>query len=187
MKILNYKDIGNAWINYYHPAGEVVNSFSAENQRFSLSAAGITQISLAHLMAAFETPNLKGKTILDLGSGSSNSRGNTNGIYEPWLCRVLDYMGAVPIGLDVGSSDENFRFIQARLFEQDKLVIDPSGKIIVDAAHSRGLVDCPEVMYKVVGSESDLVRRLSQNLEGIVKPDGFFLWANSGDIGKRLV
>lgn len=65
---------------------------------------------LDQLRASF--PNIhevRGKRILDIACGSRNYQDDTLKRYEPWMCRLLHHLGAIPVGVDLAPQrDENF-------------------------------------------------------------------------------
>ena len=184
MRTINYCEFGKEWMKHIDHARRVIGKYASHNNISEGYINPSVTFQLAHLMAAFNSGDLRGKTILDLGCGSSTtSDGNSQ--YQPWLCRILGFIGAIPIGIDVAESPEkDFIFQQDRLFDQDSLNII-SGRIVVDAAHSYGLIDSPQVVHNVSGSEEELIQRLSSQLEGIVDPNGFFLWGALSDLGNE--
>src|SRR3989344_4886191 len=184
MITLNYCEVGKEWAKYAEHAREAIRNYALKSGIPETDVNPSVTFQLAHLMTVFGSRDLKDKTILDLGCGSSTTS-DGRGEFQPRLCRVLGYLGAVPIGIDIADSKErDFIFQKASLFDQDSLNII-NGRIIVDAAHSYGLVDSPQVVHRVTGSEDELVAKLSSQIEGIVEPDGFFLWGALSDLGNE--
>ena len=78
---------------------------------------------LDQLRASF--PNIhdvQGKRILDLACGSRNYEDDTLNRYEPWMCRLLLHLGALPVGVDLAPQrDERFKAECADLTIPDAL------------------------------------------------------------------
>ena len=65
---------------------------------------------LDNLRGAFpDFEKLKGLRIIDLASGSRNWGGNLSHEFDPWMSRILQELGAIPLALDV-CPQENERF-----------------------------------------------------------------------------
>jgi len=182
MKVLNYRDIGNDWLSYRPVAEAAVNDYMIfQDPLIGSSNAKITSVSLAHLMAAFGSSDLEGRTILDLGCGSRNSDGGDLRLQHPHLCRVLRRMGAKPVGIDINDSLEGFEFYSADLSKPGALDFLRGRNF--DAAHSRGLFDSSFAFHSGKTSPEALFRNVVSGLSGVVVPDGFFLWGNNEDRG----
>ena len=120
----------------------------------------------------------RGKTILDLGCGSNNPFLEGAGwfrdsMYEPWLCRSLFFLGANPMGIDIGRLDgEKFRYIRANLNKDNVLSSIPDSS--VDLANAGQLFSSP-LLRKMGIDSGELKRKLLPQLERVCKPDAYFL------------
>jgi hypothetical protein len=129
---------------------------------------GIVEQLYARVLAAYpRLPDLQGRRILDLACGSSTSkapsgvsrlsprgelrggearRGKTeiySSLFEPWLCRILASLGALPLGIDIGDlSAESFEHHRLDLSEEGALNFLPSQSF--DAVHDSRLFGSPE-------------------------------------------
>lgn len=139
--------------------------------------------------------NLKGKTLLDLGCGTVH---NNYGIespldtdypmysFEPWICRLLPYLGVKTIGIDIENmDDEKFEHYSINLLEPNSLSFLPDNS--VDVANSRWFFESPTLLKLIYGEEvndksperyqiakSEIKDILIPQLERIVKPEGIF-------------
>lgn len=130
---------------------------------------------------------LKGKTILDLGCGSNDFDIEGEGMrkhrgLEPWLCRALLELGAIPIGIDIGDlSKENFEHYQLDLLKPNALSFFKDNS--VDIANAHELLSSPYLSraYQGEGSAGEALKRiLIPQLERIVKPEGYFIYSDEG-------
>ena len=118
-------------------------------------------------------PNLKDKTVLDLGCGSASIEAKfsylNHRMYEPWLCRALLEIGAKPIGVDINSNDgEKFENYIADFYKPNSLSFLRDNS--VDIANAGAIFNLP-------GFDEDKLRKnLIPQLERIVKPEGFFVY-----------
>ncbi len=117
--------------------------------------------------------NFRGKRILDIGCGSRHSiyqRHDEETTYEPWLCRALLKMDAMPAGIDKNSNEgERFENYRMDLEEpkRDLLSFFPSGSF--DIVHSMGL-------FTRDGAHiGNIERYLVQEVKRVLKPEGFFV------------
>jgi hypothetical protein len=143
--------------------------------------------------------NLRGKTILDLGCGTIKNRsgfeswGSDYGKYgfDPWLCRLLPYLGVKTIGIDIDNLDnEKFEHYSLNLLEPNSLSFLQDNSI--DIAHTRWFFNSPTLMKMVYEekfnqfdennyeqykkAKEKLMNLLVPQLERIVKPEGLFIY-----------
>src|SRR5260221_86780 len=119
---------------------------------------------------------LKGKRILDLACGSNTSKApsfvfvNTplgerriqipsiegyTAQFEPWFCRILLELGAVPVGIDIGDLDgETFEHYHVDLGLEGALDFLPSHSF--DAVQDRRLFGSPEFVAQFPDSADRL-------------------------------
>ncbi len=92
-----------------------------EQDREPLSQRIFTHIDF--LRAAY--PNIydvKDKRVLDLACGSTSYEDNNRGKYDPWMSRLLRYLGAHPVGIDLcPQNEESFEWHTADLTIPDAL------------------------------------------------------------------
>jgi hypothetical protein len=112
--------------------------------------------------------NVRGKTILDLGSGS------TFGGYKPWLCRILYHMGANPIAVDLGKfRNEPFIAYSADLSQPNALRMIPDNS--VDLANAKMFFTCSDL--RSMRPNAYLREQLRPQLERVLKQDASFIYA----------
>jgi len=129
--------------------------------------------------------NLENKRILDLGCGSNDPHLEGKGIFndrmfEPWLCRGLLELGAIPIGIDIGDlSKEKFEHYQLNLLGLNCLNFIPNSSIDITNAHE--LFNSPHLNQSYMGLNSsgrELKEILLPQLKRIVKPKGYFIYSD---------
>jgi hypothetical protein len=117
--------------------------------------------------------NVKGKTILDLGSGAKKSWDYTwfsetpekERYYDPWLCRALHELGANTIGIDGGESPgEEFKYYQQNLRSSGKL-LDSFDDNSIDLTCAFSLFDSPSLY----GDGKELFNFFVKKLENKIK------------------
>ena len=78
--------------------------------------------------------DVRGKRILDLACGSRTYEDDPLKRYEPWMCRLLLQLGAIPVGVDLAAQrEERFESHRADLTISDSLSFLPSHSF--DAAY----------------------------------------------------
>lgn len=213
MKIVKYQDVGEdlsstVWFETQNKIWESIEAnpdFRREwiDERIpeALSPKGglvysyVTDQMIFVLQAIGGIENLKGKTFLDLGCGSKNTKysidrpnpGYDHEQFEPWLCRMLPYLGTKTIGVDIQNLDEEtFEHYTADLLKENSLSFLPDNS--VDIAHTRWMICAPSVIKAVCGdkkieerkqvnkSRKKVLDLLIPQLERIVKPEGVFVY-----------
>jgi len=123
---------------------------------------------------------IEGVRVLDLGCGSDPQLDDCcPREHEPWLCRILLFLNAKPIGVDLGNlENEDFEGHQLDLMKEGSLVEIPDRSI--DIAHNRKLVASPTFMgrYGYMGIDW-LYELLEPQLERILEDGAVFLLNDS--------
>ena len=131
------------------------------------------------------TTEIEGKTVLDIGCGTTDPatyegktyRTHDSNTYAPWLSRVLNYLGANVIGVDVGiNANETFTFRQAN-FMTESLPLLPNEQ--PDIALCFNVISSPELDLRyrhLLGTSfPDIAHaQLLSKLE-CVMPNGLFI------------
>src|SRR3989344_6138822 len=113
MRIMNYEQAGRMvgvddLRKCYEHAREIVREYSLNKSRLDGVGFSTTYQQLAHILAVLKflpqgNFDVRDKTILDLGCGSSNSPDGKD--YSPHLKRILHDMGANIVGFDLRKDD----------------------------------------------------------------------------------
>ena len=136
-----------------------------ENVRVALEKFGIDEI--------------KGKRILDLGCGSTGSEtGRFFGVrikdreYEPWFCRALLELGAIPVGIDIGDlSKEEFEHYQLDLAKPGALNIFPDHSF--DGLNLKAFFDSPTLETRTSPAEINAMKReIATKIKRLLKVGG---------------
>lgn len=130
------------------------------------------------LMRILRLGEVKGKSILDLGCGSVNSRDEC----EPYFSRALHEMGAKVIGIDLYDlSKEKFKGYNVDLSMPNSLDFLKDNS--VDIACADAFFDSPTLRRVISGEE--VFKILIPQLERIVKPEGHSIFEKtcSGYVG----
>jgi len=90
---------------------------------------------------------IHGQAVLDIACGSKSSRspetGRRTAAFEPWMCRLLEALGARPVGIDIGDLDgETFVHHRVDLGVPGALDFLATGSF--DAVHESRLFGSPE-------------------------------------------
>lgn len=126
------------------------------------------------LRAAFpDLEDVKGKRVLDIACGSRTYPDNRDYVYEPWMCRLLLRLGALPVGIDLfAQKGERFRSRQRDLLEPGALAGVKSS--FFDAYYVCAFPTRKAVAAMHAGSRSwpDVRTELLSHLTRCLKPDG---------------
>jgi hypothetical protein len=147
---------------------------------------------------------LKDKRILDIACGSSTSKApafvfvntpfgeqripisHTNGYtaqFEPWFCRILLALGAVPVGIDLGNLEgETFEHYYVDLGKPGALDFLPDHSF--DAVHDSRLFGSPEFTAQFPNPEDRL--RVAAEIWGqeqrLLKPEGKVIHSDAANL-----
>jgi hypothetical protein len=122
----------------------------------------------------------KGKVILDLGCGSTTPQLEGSDFFndryfEPWMCRALHHLGAIPVGVDMGKlAGEQFQYFRVDLTKPDSLSC--LNGIQVPVANAR-LLFSSSVLKMMQADPSEMRRNIVRQLEHIVNPEGIFMYS----------
>lgn len=166
-------------------------SFERRWLRFCNEIIGRVDWSLEQIISLLHA-DIKDKVILDLGCGSNGETEDLElnwemGIWQPWLCRFLQGLGAHPIGMDAGNLlGEKFESYRVNLLDPNSLDNVPDNS--VDLVHSRLLYCSPNLsrlylqdQYQGWGTELsstglELARSIVPQLERVLKPNKEYLY-----------
>jgi hypothetical protein len=143
-----------------------------------------SQPSLGRIIAEFERRLLDafgslspvaGLRILDIASGSNSSRSPVSGResveFEPWMCRLLQALGARPVAVDIGDLD-------GEIFEHHRVDLGVMGALdflaagSFDAIHESRLFGSPE-FRETHGRDAERVRaELHRQEQRLLRPGG---------------
>lgn len=178
MNLLEYGDIPER-SQYTQQAFQLITEY----QRGHCPGAFIPTERLAKVLTAFEG-DIQGKVILDLGCGAEEGRcdGKRYGrVYYPWLCRLLQFAGAYPIGIDLGDlTQEPFEHHNINLL--DPTALDGIPTASVDLAHCSFLFNSPVLCHIVHEDEEStlpgekLAKTLFPQLLRVLKPRANFIY-----------
>ena len=122
--------------------------------------------------------HLVGKKVLDLGCGSYNAE-NGGKMFAPHLCRFLWYLGADPVGIDIGDLEiEPFEHYNVDLSQPGALDFLPDDSF--DYVHSLNLIDdnpSPTFYASLHGKQTfkDARQQLLSQACRVLKKEGFLL------------
>lgn len=139
---------------------------------------------LNHLQQEFPDPRaLRGIRLLDLGCGcergSAESDANPSGTWAPWLCRAVQLLGGVAVGVDIGlpSPHDSFEYHRLNLAEPAALARFEGQSF--DRINCTNLFSSPHLVYRLGLKERDSRAELLKSIEAdcarLLKPDGRFL------------
>lgn len=116
---------------------------------------------------------LKGLKVLDIACGSRIFQGNYHHKFDPWMSRLLVYLGAEPLGIDiVDQKNETFGSYVLDLTEIDSLSLIPN--CIFDAYYVAAFPTVSAIeSFQAKGlTWTELRSNISIHLERILKRDG---------------
>ena len=150
--------------------------------------AAIMTEFVTRLMDAFGTLSaIRGQAILDIACGSSSSRSPVTGLrtaeFEPWMCRLLLELGALPVGIDIGDlTAEAFVHHRVDLGVPGALAFLATGSF--DAIHESRLFGSPE-FRSAHGRATERIRREIHRQERRLMRPGGILIHSDGRPGPR--
>lgn len=125
---------------------------------------------------------LRGKHILDLGSGATYERDidylncwpGVERLYEPWLARALAEIGAEPVAIDIGRfENEPFEAHTIDLSKKGALDFLPSKSF--DVIYSKRFLTSPQLMPRISDKKTneEFYRELKKQIKRLLKDDGY--------------
>ena len=136
--------------------------------------------SLSKLERRFPDPALlKGKKILDLGCGAvagSQEVDSNPGTWGPWLLRAAKELGAICVGIDIGTvgPKDNFEFHQLDLSQPGALDFLASNQF--DGVNCADLFSSPHLVYhmglRAPEKRAAIMLDLKQQVEKLLKKPG---------------
>jgi hypothetical protein len=191
----------------------IANLITALDEKYDLSAKitrepGVEEILkqlIGRLESAFGSlTGLKGKRVLDIACGSNTSRapalvtihtpfGETRirvphnqgytAQFEPWFCRLLLEIGAVPVGIDIGDlQSESFEHYPVDLGMEGGLDFLPSHSF--DAVQDSRLFGSPEftAQFPDQASRLKVAREIRKQEQRLLKPDGILVHSDAASL-----
>lgn len=133
------------------------------------------------LLEQFPGINLKDKIIVDLGCGNNGGTAENadfDSRYQPWFCRILQELGAKPIGIDMGNLDgEPFEHFQEDLTSKSPLKTFPPQ--YADAVFADDFFHSPQIIEMKIQNRALDIRNLRQRIfpaiKRILKSYGFYV------------
>ncbi|MBP7058301.1 hypothetical protein KBB06_03125 [Candidatus Gracilibacteria bacterium] len=133
------------------------------------------------LLEQFPGINLKDKIIVDLGCGNNGGTAENadfDSRYQPWFCRILQELGAKPIGIDMGNLDgEPFEHFQEDLAAESPLKTLPPQ--YADAVFADDFYHSPQLIEMKIQNRSLDIRNLRQRIfpaiKRVLKSHGFYV------------
>ena len=141
---------------------------------------GIVEEFIARLQRAYRLlGDVRGRRILDIACGSNLSRspltGRRTAQFEPWMCRLLEELGAQPVGVDVGD-------LEGETFEHLRLDVGLPGALdglqtaSFDAVQDSRLFGSPEFQAAYGPRYVERVRREIRRQENrLLRPGGVLI------------
>lgn len=148
--------------------------------------------------------DLKGKRILDIACGSNTSKmpgsinvntpfgeitlGGSRGytaLFEPWFCRMLFHLGAIPVGVDFGDLDqEAFKHRRVDLGKPGALAFIPDASF--DAIQDSRLFGSPEftAQFPEQADRLKVAREIVDQEQRLLKPDGIIIHSDAMELLK---
>jgi hypothetical protein len=150
--------------------------------------------------------NLPGKRILDIACGSNTSKApaspyvNTpfgemtigrpstgyTALFEPWFCRILLEVGAIPVGLDFGDLEqEAFTHYRVDLGKEGALDFLPDHSF--DAVQDSRLFGSPEftAQFRSQGDHLRVAREIRRQEHRLLKPGGIVIHSDAEALLRR--
>jgi hypothetical protein len=127
--------------------------------------------------------DVRGKRILDIACGSNSSRSPVTGRrttqFEPWMCRLLQELGAQPVGVDMGDLEgETFEHLRVDLGIPGALDHLPSASF--DAVQDSRLFGSPEFQAAYGTRNVERVRHEIWRQEGrLLRPGGILIHSDT--------
>jgi len=127
--------------------------------------------------------DVRGRRILDIACGSSSSRspvtGRRTAQFEPWMCRLLQELGAQPVGVDIGDLEgETFEHLRLDLGIPGAL--DGLPEASFDAVHDSRLFGSPEFQAVYGSGNLERVRQEIRRQERrLLRPDGILIHSDT--------
>lgn len=120
---------------------------------------------------------VRGKRILDIGSGSNTSRhpgtGKVTPMFEPWFCRMLVELGAEPVAIDLGDlEDEQFEHYGADLAIPGALDFLPDSSF--DGVQDSRIFGSPEftTQHPAIADYYRISQEIKRQERRLLKPGG---------------
>jgi hypothetical protein len=119
---------------------------------------------------------VRGQRILDIACGSNSSRspvtGRRTAQFEPWMCRLLQELGAQPVGIDLGDlQGETFEYLRLDLGMPGALNDLPTASF--DAVQDSRLFGSPEFQAAYGSRHVERVRQEIRRQERrLLRPGG---------------
>lgn len=126
---------------------------------------------------------VRGKRILDIACGSNSSRspvtGRRTARFEPWTCRLLQELGAEPVGIDIGDLEgETFQYLRVDLGVPGALDGLPAASF--DAVQDSRLFGSPEFQAAYGSGNLERVRQEIRRQERrLLRPNGILIHSDT--------
>lgn len=148
--------------------------------------------------------NVKGKRILDIACGSNTSRAPSSiyintpfgekrirvskteeytAQFEPWFCRMLLELGAIPVGIDFGDLEgEAFEHYRVDLGQKGALDFLPSQTF--DAVQDSRLFGSPEftAQFPKQADRLQIAQEIRQQEQRLLKADGIVIHSDAAEL-----
>lgn len=140
---------------------------------------GIVAEFVTRLLDAFgPLTEIRGQTVLDIACGSNSSRspvtGRRTAEFEPWMCRLLVELGALPVGIDIGDLDgEAFEHHRVDLGVPGALDFLATGSF--DAIHESRLFGSPEFRSAYGRATEPIRREIHRQERRLLRPGGILV------------
>ncbi len=178
-----YERLNAEWKESYEGIlNRLKEKYSLTEDDFSSIRDSLHDDLYATFMEMGGSEGLRGKRILDLGSGATSSPDNVlHGVrrsFEPWYARALHELGSEPVAIDLGQFDnEEFESHSKDLLEKGALDFLPDKTF--DAVHMSLFLQSPtlERELKRFGKFDDrrfeeVKQELKQQIERVLKDEG---------------
>lgn len=184
---LNWEPIGDEWMVLRSQLLEPILPNLLEKygaRRYDMNYSLL--LGLPVLLATLKG-DLKGKKILDLGAGSTESTEDygfenfASRTFEPWMSRILHELGVDVTAVDIGGLEkESFKsYSKLNLLEEGSLKMFSDDSF--DLALASQLLDSPYLNQHFNGHFGrspgrTLKENLEKQLERVLRPEGVFLY-----------
>ena len=143
--------------------------------------AGILEEFIGRLQRAFGSlAGVRGKRILDIGSGSNSSRspvtGKRTAQFEPWFSRLVLELGGEPVALDAGDlAGETFIHHRVDLGKPGALDFLPAASF--DGVQDSRVFGSPEFLaaYPSRGDHAHIKAELARQERRVLRPGGVLI------------